>query len=1250
MPANTNAAAGAPGPGERPLRLTSSPVRPVEFRNRWAVVVGISQYKFHTAASPLNLSFAHRDAEELYELLLTPAGGAFEAKRIVKLIDASATAANIRKALFSFLKQPARDDLVLIYFACHGAPDPDRPQNVYLVAHDTDPDDISGTGMRMGDIDDALRENLIAERVVLIADTCHSAAIGGKIGARAVDDAAVVNHYLQQLSGTKPGLALLTSAEASERSLEGAQWGGGHGLFTHFLLEGMRGKADTNPKDGTVTVRELFDYVREQVSEAAQKEGRSQHPVIGPNAFDPALPLAVIGSISADEHCDLGCALYRLGWLLDDRFRFAAACRQFDEALRLCGLMREPAPQVHFHRGLAQLALDDHDEAIRSLTTAIDQDKDRRLAEAFLHRGIAHLKIGDRPAAVADLKHFVAEQPQEPRTPFVQRLLASLDEGGHEQRFALLIGINDYSFSPLRGCVNDVEAVHDLLVEQYGFPEATIRPLTDADASRTKILAELDALRTKAKPDDSVVVFFSGHAYSGDIAEYLIPHDFQAAGQAANPTSGAITAQELHDALVAIPARHKLLLIDSHVNHAMPRLAGQSLEYAFLAGAHEDQMAAEHYDGDKAHGRFTFAFTTTARTLPPDTPLDEIVRHVADAMRQIDESQTPLLLGTTGNAIIRKELPREMLAAFDFSQRRSFTALTQEEVALSYAMARDQLATPFPQLHYAYGLAFLEKHAFVQALAALQRASDEVSDFYADATLALSIAELRTQNYGGALSLLQAYLAQMPEYEAPFAEPMRVVEQLRGGRKRALLVGIETYKSSEVPNLRGPGNDVTALQALLVERYGFAEEDVTTLRDGKATLQAIEREFKKLVAQSRSEPALFYFSGHGSEVAGEPAIVPCDGRTRDTSTDILLRDLAAEVGTAPTNLTVIIDAGWTPGVTMPFGVTWGSRYVPPDSRPRLPTRALRRAESAEKVAPLPQWQPDPDWLATRARTRQALTPVQIGRVSLFNVSIQATLGVERTIGGEAIMEAEFGARTGQQAGTAYGVLTYALLETMRREAPNNLTYALLERKIQERLQWLQPFMVGAALDENIFSAPVQEEGAHQLLRERILQEPVRTVVPLLQRLIEQNNGVHADAHLNLGVAWAALGDFERSVAALKLAIDQGGDEPDPEASFQLGRVLFQWNRNLDKAIDLLRTAVEKLPDHAAAFYYLAQAIRARIEQETLVDVANAFRRYLDPGAPLGHRADIEGFLRMREQPQGTGDGSGSRQQRWSGTY
>ena len=260
--------------------------------DRWAVIVGISKYQH----SIINLKYADQDAESLHQLLLTPNGGSFQSDHICKLTNEQATTGNITRALRSFLKKPAREDLVLIYLAGHGSPDPDRPDDVYFLTYDTDPNDIAGTALPMEDIHRAMKSILHSEKVIILADTCHSAAIGGGIGGRrsVMDDTRLMNRFLQNISQSKGGVALLTSAEANEVSFEDSKWGGGHGVFTHYLLEGMRGAADQDA-DGLVTIGELFEYVRDNVKKATNYK---QHPSIGQNAYDRKMPVAVAPNAS----------------------------------------------------------------------------------------------------------------------------------------------------------------------------------------------------------------------------------------------------------------------------------------------------------------------------------------------------------------------------------------------------------------------------------------------------------------------------------------------------------------------------------------------------------------------------------------------------------------------------------------------------------------------------------------------------------------------------------------------------------------------------------------------------------------------------------------------------------------------------------------------------------------------------------------------------------------------------------------
>jgi len=73
---------------------------------------------------------------------------------------------------------------------------------------------------------------------------------------------------------------------------------------------------------------------------------------------------------------------------------------------------------------------------------------------------------------------------------------------------ALIVGINSYKDSPLRGCVNDAKSMNTLLSQQ-GF--SNIKMLINQQATTAGIKKGLDWLTTGLKPNDVIVFHFSGH-------------------------------------------------------------------------------------------------------------------------------------------------------------------------------------------------------------------------------------------------------------------------------------------------------------------------------------------------------------------------------------------------------------------------------------------------------------------------------------------------------------------------------------------------------------------------------------------------------------------------------------------------------------------------------------------------------------------------------------------------------------------
>jgi tetratricopeptide (TPR) repeat protein len=134
---------------------------------------------------------------------------------------------------------------------------------------------------------------------------------------------------------------------------------------------------------------------------------------------------------------------------------------------------------------------------------------------------------------------------------------------------------------------------------------------------------------------------------------------------------------------------------------------------------------------------------------------------------------------------------------------------------------------------------------------------------------------------------------------------------------------------------------------------------------------------------------------------------------------------------------------------------------------------------------------------------------------------------------------------------------------------------------------------------------------------------------LLRRVIDQQAGNAPEERLHLGLAHMLLGNYNKATTALEAALAQYPGEVYPAANYYLGRTLVEQQKDLGRAVELLRLASRHEPDNIAAYYYLGQALRMLVEQEILGEAEQALQTYLDLGAPLDHRAEVYGFLEQR---------------------
>lgn len=261
----------------------TTPTKTVTMPRSWAVIVGISRYK---SSSVRPLQFSERDAQSIKTILINPEGGSFKEENVHLLLGSDATLDKVRYEIGTWLPQNAKEgDRALIYFAGHGFIDPNTGRG-YLAPYDIDPNHFGSTGYPMDELAEVIGGKIHAKSKILLTDACHSGAISP-------EDTQNINHKLMDLNKS---LFSLTASRDREVSYETELLEGGHGVFTYYLVEGLKGQADISPRDGIVTADELAEYVHTQVRDYTTKNAPSpQNPTSDQGSYDPAMLMSYAG-------------------------------------------------------------------------------------------------------------------------------------------------------------------------------------------------------------------------------------------------------------------------------------------------------------------------------------------------------------------------------------------------------------------------------------------------------------------------------------------------------------------------------------------------------------------------------------------------------------------------------------------------------------------------------------------------------------------------------------------------------------------------------------------------------------------------------------------------------------------------------------------------------------------------------------------------------------------------------------------
>ncbi len=235
--------------------------------NYWGLVVGIENY-----ASLPPVEFAARDSASIAEYFTKVIG--VPEKNLIILNDAKASRAQIEGYLKSYLPNNIGKNAVLfVYYAGHGLPDLEKG-DPYLIPYDGDPLFITSTGYRLQAFYDDIAKLGVKQGLVFV-DSCFS---GSSRSAKMLVAGArpALLHVNDQL---KLPANLTSFASSTGDQISNAYSDKKHGLFTYFLLNGLRGKADAN-SDSYISLNELTSYVKDEVAKTAlRRKNLAQTPV-----------------------------------------------------------------------------------------------------------------------------------------------------------------------------------------------------------------------------------------------------------------------------------------------------------------------------------------------------------------------------------------------------------------------------------------------------------------------------------------------------------------------------------------------------------------------------------------------------------------------------------------------------------------------------------------------------------------------------------------------------------------------------------------------------------------------------------------------------------------------------------------------------------------------------------------------------------------------------------------------------------
>jgi hypothetical protein len=217
----------------------------------YALVIGVARYK---VMPEHNLKVSDNDAKQFAAFLETQRQ-VFRHVYVKTLVNEEATKLEIEKYLYGDINKAGKNDTVIVFLSGHGVGGYGKTGDYFFLGNDADLKHIEATSIKMNGA--GFLKGLDAPRVLVIADCCHAAGIED-VPTKSITKG--LDEFAQQFSESS-GRVFLCSSKPDQPSQEIP--GGANSVFTHYLLKGLNGEADTD-RNGIVTLTEVWEYVYEQ--------------------------------------------------------------------------------------------------------------------------------------------------------------------------------------------------------------------------------------------------------------------------------------------------------------------------------------------------------------------------------------------------------------------------------------------------------------------------------------------------------------------------------------------------------------------------------------------------------------------------------------------------------------------------------------------------------------------------------------------------------------------------------------------------------------------------------------------------------------------------------------------------------------------------------------------------------------------------------------------------------------------------